>query len=248
MALYDTALNIISDAAVELGLGAVSDAYGSTDANVVQLRTLLKSVGRRLNMERDWTQLRQEYTFTTTTATVYTLPADFLDMVPQSFWDRSQNTQGVPIGVEVWQYLVASDVTTPLTVYFQIGGVGPGLRMPVAPTSGNTIALEYRSRYWVAAAAAPTTPAKDAPTANTDVILFDATLMVPALRLAFCKAKGLPTEAAQADHDRALALVSGANAGAAPVLSLVAGPVRERFLDETNAPTTGLGLGDGGLF
>jgi hypothetical protein len=57
---YDTVANIVSDAAVELGLGSVSDVYGSTDSSIIQLRTLLKSAGRDLVLERDWTHLQAE--------------------------------------------------------------------------------------------------------------------------------------------------------------------------------------------
>lgn len=62
---YDTAGAIISDAAAELGLGTVSDAYGSTDANVIQLRSLLKSAGRDILRDRDWSSLLKEYSFVT---------------------------------------------------------------------------------------------------------------------------------------------------------------------------------------
>jgi len=77
---YDTALNIISDAAAELGLGTVADAYGSTDPNIIQLRGMLKSMGRDLVRDRDWTHLIKEYSFVTrpnwAKATAYTRNAD----------------------------------------------------------------------------------------------------------------------------------------------------------------------------
>lgn len=73
---YDNAGNIISDAAAELGLGTVADAYGSIDANVIQLRGLLKSAGQKLITERDWTHLTKEFSFVTYPAwvksTIYT--------------------------------------------------------------------------------------------------------------------------------------------------------------------------------
>jgi len=62
---YDTVANIVSDAAVELGLGTVSDVYASTDPNVVQLRTLLKSLGRDLVDGFQWPHLLSEATITT---------------------------------------------------------------------------------------------------------------------------------------------------------------------------------------
>lgn len=77
MAAYDTAGNIISRAAASLGLGTVADAYGSTDATVVQLRELLHSAGEELVLDFDWTHLVKEYSIVTRpnwkTATAYTI-------------------------------------------------------------------------------------------------------------------------------------------------------------------------------
>jgi hypothetical protein len=62
---YDTVANIVADAAAELGLGTVSDVFGSTDTNIIQLRTMLKTGGRSLALDRRWTHLIQEATFAT---------------------------------------------------------------------------------------------------------------------------------------------------------------------------------------
>lgn len=63
---YDTAGEIIKDAALELGLGTLTtDPYGSLDPNIQQLCGLLKSGGRKLVFARDWTYLVQEHVFVT---------------------------------------------------------------------------------------------------------------------------------------------------------------------------------------
>lgn len=77
---YDTVANIVSDAAVECGLDAPVDVYGSEDAAVVQLRTHLKSLGRRLVKHWMWSHLLQEHDFTTDGSASYALPADFESM------------------------------------------------------------------------------------------------------------------------------------------------------------------------
>jgi hypothetical protein len=246
VALYETALSIISDASVEMGLGAVSDAYGSTDANVIQLRTLLKTVGRRLALSRDWSHLVKQYTFTTDGDDEYDLPADFSMMVPGTSWNRTTQMRGQPVNAQAWQYLKASNTTVTYTVFFRMSDLTLTFH-PDPPSSGETIAFEYRSRYWVTATG-QSAPNKDAPTANTDTIEFDATLMVPALKLAFLQAKGFDATAAKIEYDEALERVAGANVGAAPILSLGAGSLDERLLDESNAPSSGFGLdGEGGL-
>src|SRR5690348_1694823 len=119
MSLYDTVANVLSDTAVELGLGEVSDVYGSTDANIVQLRTLLKRVGRSLAKQRAWKQLIKEHTFTTTNTSTYDLPTDFGAMIDQTGWNRTQRR---PLGVlspQEWQYLEASVAGTVYTVLFR---------------------------------------------------------------------------------------------------------------------------------
>src|ERR1700742_2312284 len=62
---YVTAGEIIADVARERGLGVVSDPYGSQNAQIQQLCGLLKSGGRKLVFERDWTYLIAEYVFVT---------------------------------------------------------------------------------------------------------------------------------------------------------------------------------------
>lgn len=220
MPLYDTVANVVSDAAAELGLGTVSDVFASTDANVVQLRTLLKSTGRKLGKLRRWRQLVKEHTFLTTSGEdTYTLPAGFVSMVDQSGWNRTQRMPLNPLEPQAWQYLEAGGIGLTLTAYFRPRDLTLQL-WPASPPAGETIAFEYVSRYWVAVAATPTVGTKDAPTLNTDVLLFDVSLLVPALKVAFLLAKGFDSTAAQAEFDAALGMEASANVGAAPVLSL----------------------------
>lgn len=238
MALYDTVANIVSDAAVELGLGSVSDVFASTDANVIQLRTLLKRVGRRLTLERRWTQLQVEHTFSTVSGTAaYNLPADFSMMIDQTGWNRTSDHPAHPLNPQQWQYLKASASTAAFTVMFRPRELT--IEIYPTPSAVETIAFEYVSRYWVRNTGG-TTLDKDAPTINTDVLMFDAVLLVPALKLAWLSAKGFDTTAALEDYNHALRLVESANVVAAPALSLNgAGGVG--LLTPLNAPETGFG-------
>ena len=246
MALYDTALNILSDTAVELGLGAVSDPYGSTDANIVQLRGLLKRVGRNLAKKRAWKQLLKEHTFSTTGTASYNLPADFGAMVDQTGWDRTNDSPLSVVTPQEWQYLQATGTDFALRVLFRTYDLT--LKVHPASTTGSTIAFEYLSRYWVAASGG-TTGTKDAPTANTDNILFEPDLIVPVLKYAWKKEKGFEASGAFEDAQLAYNDAAGANAGASPVLPLNAEDDCVRFLDMGNAPSTGFGFdGVGGLY
>lgn len=246
MALYDTVLNIVSDVAVELGLGSLSAIYSSTDANVIQLRTLLKSTGRGLVLKTPWLQAVKEHTFVTDANSSYTLPADFQSMVDGSGWNRTSRYQLQPLTRPEWQAVVAS-VSQPASTYlFKPKDLTIEV-WPQPPTSGETIAFEYRSRHWVALTGS-TTPTKDAPTLDTDVVCLDVQLITRALKLAFLRAKGFDSTAAQQDFLDAYEDVRSANANAAPVLDLNGRLMGDRLLDESNAPSTGFGLdGLGGL-
>lgn len=245
MATYDTAANIINEAAIELGLGSVSDAYGSTDANITQLRTLLKSVGRSLVWRYAWFQQIKEHTFTTVEdEALYDLPADFQSMVDVSGYNRTTNIRLHPASIQQWAELESSESASTNALSFRLRN-GEIELWPTPTTENETIAFEYRSKYWVALAGT-TTATLDAPTANDNVIIIDSHLITRALKLAFLKAKGFDTTAAQQDFDEAMNAAQGAN-GASPILS-----VTEKtgwLLSIRNTPDTGFGFDDqGGLY
>lgn len=101
---YASALEIISDAAVGLGLGQVVDAYGSTDANIIQLRGILKSAGRKLVFDRDWNHLTREYSFVTLPN--WKAGAHYQDQNSIDSWDPNFIGQFDPI---VTSYVVSSN-------------------------------------------------------------------------------------------------------------------------------------------
>lgn len=217
MALYDTAANVINDAAVELGLGAVSDPYAETDENFVQLRYLLKTLGRELFLRNGWLQGQREHVFVTDGSASYALPADFDRMIDQTGWSRTDMRPVLPATPQEWQYLQATMNGTVLTVIFRPFD----LTLKIWPTSstGVTVAFEYLSRYWIRATASAA-PDKDFPTANDDVIHLDALLAVKGLKLSFLRSKGFDTTAAQGELDSVLDGSKSARSNAAPVLNI----------------------------
>lgn len=322
MAKFETLATIVSDAAIELGLGAVSDVVASTDRNIQQLRTLLKRTGRRLALHRGWTSLRGRCELATSDgiATVdgelaFRLPVDFLDMIQQSGWNRTTQQALHSQSAQQWQTSIASASGGVITATFRpfenIVAFYP------APAASEVVVFEYRSRYWVSGetfgrwmvaapsgewdvgvtvavggqlfvegaprrnyicttggttgATAPTStgsaivdgtvvwayinddvadgtfPSLDAegnvllatadePTANTDVLLLESSLLVAALKLEFLKAKGFDTTAAQQDYDEALRLAEAVDVSAAPVLCVTPGGAAS-----ANIPETGFG-------
>lgn len=250
MAQFDTVATIVEDVATEVGLGTVTVAYDSTDNHVLQLLKLLQVVGRALVIRNPWLQNRREYTFTTTSATTYALPADFQSMVDQTGWNRTGVSPLRAVTPQVWQYLKALPATSVVTVIFKPGHVNatgaPQLELLTA-NSGQEIAFEYRSRYWVADGAASAV-SYDAPVATTDVVRLDSHLVTRALRMAFLRARGFPSQAAQEDFAEALEATRSANVNAAHLLRADGRRDTDRLLDDSNSPRSGYGFDAGGLF
>lgn len=238
---YETAAQIISDAAIELSIVAadISDPFASTDANVIQLGRLLTSVGRELVEERHWTHLQKSHTFSTSNGTyVYSLPSDFDRMMDQTQWNRTtQLPAGGPVEAQAWQYLQAQTSAATITVLFRT--VNGELWLYPTPTSTQTIAFEYVTAFWVKPTG-QTAPTTSRVSAATDTLYFDPLLLVRGLKLAWKRAKGMDTTAAQGDYDARLEQAKNAD-GAAPVLSISPGAEGIPLIDGRNLPITGFG-------
>lgn len=293
---FSTAGTIVNEAAVEVGLAAVSDPYASTDQNFVQLCGLLKSLGQELWRAKEWTQLQQVYTFTTVlNQSRYNLPADFGEMIDQTAWNRTNRLPVAgPLSPQMWEYLKAFQTGVVFTVLFRPLNQQLWLYPDTSTPAGFVIAFEYVSRFWAIPAATHATsgPWSDgiaittgdyftnggnvyvatstattgssgptgtgtgisdggvtwnyvsawgivAPTATTDVVLFDPLLVKRGLKLAWLKAKGFDTTAPQDDYDRTLAGVMDADS-AADTLSLNS-DTESYLLGDKNIPITGFG-------
>lgn len=238
---FETAGQIVSDVAVEVGLldPGASAVFTSTDANIVQMRRLLKIVGRELQREFAWSALQKTHSFTTSAGVdAYALPSDFGRMADQTQWNRTEQRPLVgPLSAQGWQVLKSGVVDGAVDFYFRVYG-GDVVLHPV-PTGAESIAYEYLSSWWTCGDSSET-PTKEAPTAYTDVVLFDPHLFTRRLKLAFLEAKGFDTTAAMRDYERALVVAQGGD-GAAPILSLNANASPSLLLNKANIPDTGFG-------
>lgn len=234
---FETANQIIQDAAYELGLiqDDVADVFASQNQNVILLRSLLTRVGRDLVKVKKWSHLQKQATITTSNGDAdYDLAADFDRLIPNTYWNRNQDARGYPIDAQVWQYIQATGNTHSITALFRIQD--NEVQITPTPSATETIAYEYVSSYWVkeSGQTAGNTTRADA---ATDTILFDPTLVMHALKRAWKRAKGYDSTAEDQDYRDRLSAVGGGDGGS-PVLSLVpAGEVR--FISELNLPDRG---------
>lgn len=243
---FDTAGQIINDALIEVGLSSVSDPFSETEANIVQMCTFLKSLGREIVHLHDWTILRKEATFTTVQGTPsYDLPTDFHEMYDQSGWNRTNRLPlGGPLSPQEWQYLKARLAGVVFTVLFR-PMAGQIYIYPDNPTpDGYVVAYEYKSDGWVKVPiGGGNFTYQDYPSQSTDIIQFDSLLMSRGLKLAWLKAHGFDTTNAQRDYDNVLMYTKGQDSFS-PMLNLTGrGPMRgvDQLIGSQSVPITGFG-------
>jgi len=242
---YDTAGSIINDALVEVGLAAVADPFADSDANVIQMCTLLKSKGREILRQRFWTQMRDEHSFTTIQGTNnYALPSDFHSMVDQSGWNRTNRLPlGGPLSPQEWQYLKARLVGVVFTVLFRpMEGkiyIYPDTNTP----GGYDIAFEYLSNGWIERPAIPVNTYHDSPVATDDIVRFDPLMVMRGIKLEWLKLHAFDTTSAQQDYLEAYNRAAGMDSFN-PVLNLTNRSMLrgiDPLLGQQNIPVTGYG-------
>lgn len=208
MARYDTAGEIVTRVLIENGIIPVpADPFASQDPAVVQMVSLLTTVGRQLLKMHQWEILQREHVIITQVSDTgkYPLPTDFDRMIPQTHWSRTQRVR-VPGSVTptVWQYLRGRNLVSS-TIYavfrevqneFWLYPQPPDATVPISLT----IAFEYISRGWVQTAATVGTQNPeyaDNTQLSGDLVLFDPTLIERFLKLRFKEARGMETQGAQ---------------------------------------------------
>ena len=246
---WATAKTIINRAAVQLGISngpasSMGDPYASTDPKLTQMCEFLTTAGREL-ARYDFPQLRITDTITTTSANEYDLPADFIEMVEGTAWNRTTDFPMLgPLTDQEWQYLFTRDMGSVVQTVFRIRGnkdndystieINPNATV----TSGETLAFEYRSRYW-AMATGGSAADKDAPTVGTDVIFLDEELVISWIKLAWLTDRGFDTEKAEEKYHARLAdCVAGEHAR---TIKMGGGRGSIRQIDDSNLPFTGWG-------
>lgn len=145
-----TLLTIIQDACNQAGLSAPSSVVGNTDLTAKQMLALSNRSGKMLAQRFEWQELVVEATHTTIAAelqgAVEAILPGFNWYLYETMWNRTnRNYLWGPLYPKEWQFLKASNVSGPFpefrirdkNLYF----------LPVT-SAGETIGLEYVSRYW----------------------------------------------------------------------------------------------------
>lgn len=248
MSRFDTADNIINQAAAECGLTPVTDPFASQDPAFEQLRTILTTAGQEMLGAHEWQKLIKEHaiTFGTTppiagTTNQFELPDDFAWIIDQTGWTPTNLGMGLPLGGPLtpqdWTYLVATNLANS-TIYVSIRQAQGALWvLPEPPPDGTEITFEYVMRNW---ALSSTDVPKDFVDAADDVVLYEPILIKKFLKLRYLEAKGFDTTAALSQFTNAFMQWTGKDL-TAPILSLARNRVFP-YLSWRNVPQTNFGL------
>lgn len=189
-----SALTIVQAVAGRLALPVPGALFSATDAQAVQLRSLLNDalVEHVTWPDHAWTKLTKEVTFTTiasNTQSAGAVPSDLDRFCDDSIWDRTTNRPLTgPITPQQWQQEMAGPTFTSMYLAFRVRGAS--LLITPVPAAGHTVAYEYVSNLAVYGGGGATLN-QSAFTADADTSIFDETLMARALRWCFLRAKGL---------------------------------------------------------
>lgn len=234
-------LQLVQQAAFELGLGSISSVAGNPDTQVSQLLALAKREGQEM-MARGvavggWQMLRKEYLFNLVPGQdTYPFPADIDHLCPQTYWDRSYRWQLLgPLSPQEWQVLKSGISPTGPRRRFRIFG-GAFVIDPL-PADTSTIVYEYYSANWCQSAAGVS---QRTWTKDSDTYLLDDDTMVLGIIWRFRRAKGLQYDTEKQDWQNCVDRVLARQAGSR-TLSLNTTSRNPQLLDNSNVPDTGFG-------
>jgi len=229
MATYWTAVDVINQTAMELGLPKTPSLVGDDTVQTTQLLALLNSAGNELLTYYPWEQFRKEWVFDTATGQgEYDLPADWSYNIDQTQWDRTDHWPMIgPKSAQEWAWLKGGLLAAAPRLRFRISRnkfmIWPVPSVTTSP-SQYTIAQEYISNGWVIKRA--TGQLVSMITEDTDEIAYDPWLISKYLKLKFYQLKGFDTTAVQTEFTRVFNTLTGKDVGAA-VLTLARQPMSQ---------------------
>lgn len=144
-------LTIVQNALEEVGkFETASTVINNSNASVQRFRQLSQREGYLLARRGRWQELLKTHTFTTTASTdSYSMPADFDRFVDMTWWDRVNYWRVFgPATPNQWQTLKSAIVSEGVRRWFRLQGDSIYIH-PTPTVTGDTIAFEYLSSYWV---------------------------------------------------------------------------------------------------
>lgn len=230
--MVKTLLNVVQQVSKELAQPVTSEVLSDETGSTQQLFALTVAACDELADMHDWQRLRKVATVTTTDGvSEYPLPDDFLRMVPNTFWDRT-NTRQLSGGLTPSSWSGLNQATPGATTNFRL----MGNKLSLFPAPGSTpvsITFEYISRSYVIRTGDAAMQAEF--TSDSDTTIFHDRLLINFVKLKFLQESGMNTLAATENFNASLAAAKVTDSPA-PVISLVPGG-SFHLIDGSNIPS-----------
>lgn len=213
---YWTPLQILNQAAGELGLPQVTTIAGLANVQNVQLLSLLNAAGNELLLYYPYEQFTKEWLPTIVGGTAdYDIPDDLAYFKDQTQWDRSNHWPLLgPKSAQEWAWLKGSLTATLPRMRYRIAG--NQLKLFPTPETSFTLSMEYVKRNWVTKADASEVAMV---TQDDDIINYNPWLLIKLLKFKFFELKGFDVTGPKADFMRIFLSLTGKDTGAS-ILSL----------------------------
>lgn len=212
---YWTPLQILRQAAGELGLTQPSAVVSATDVQSTQLLSLLQAAGNELYEYYPWEQLANPFNITLVALQEdYALPTDYAYFRDQTQWDATNHWPLLgPKSAQEWAWLKNSFVASlPRMRYRVQGNLFKVFPIPAAGVA-NSFNMEYISNWWVAVTGA-TVGSKSMVTFDTDLVRYNPWLMIKFIKFKFYELKGFNSNGVKADFMRTFDSLTGKDTGA----------------------------------
>jgi hypothetical protein len=252
---YWSALKVVQQAMIEMGLPKPLQITASEDVTVQQMLALLNRAGSDLVLGFPWEQLIKQHIIETVDGTAeYPMPDDWSYFIDQTQWDRTNHWPLLgPKTAQEWQWLKGGLLSSgPRLRYRVVSGKFEVWPVPSAtntPTNGSDgafvpwdLAMEYVSSNWLQSTDLNNTYYPEV-VADTDLVMFDPWVISAYLKLKYWEAKGLDTSAYTKDFVGVWEARIGKNKGA-PMLTL-APRARTMLIGINNIPDGSWNVGNG---
>lgn len=243
-----TLASVIQTCCSLLSLPVPVDPAGSSDPNIVLMKTSANLASLEMLNTYEWSTLTKMGSITVETTTppsstqatekAYDLPGDFYRFVDQTQWNQAMRFPAVgPVSPQGWMTYMVFPISANFTLTWQIReGQIWFLNPPQAP--GQEFRFMYLSRALVRDADDPNVY-KNVAAKNGDTFVLDGILMTLLTRIKWLEAKGFDSSAAVRDFMLAFDSRVGAQKGA-NILNMAGGPHDYPYIGIGNLPEASL--------
>jgi len=211
-------LQIVQTVCKRIGILAPNAAVSSSDAQIIQILSIIEEEGQELEERYQWTGLQTEATFTTVAdelqGSLDVIAPGMEHIVNETIWNRTlRRPLYGPKSEQDWQQLKAMQINGPFNSFRVKNN---NIYFFPAPPAGQTCAFEYITKNWIRTIAGGTA---ETWTNDADMPLIDDRIIVLGAIWRWKAAKGLDYAEDFAKYERRV-LSKMNKDGAKPVLNL----------------------------